>query len=865
MATNCGLRIFTACIGSSNIEATQNGMFNNRPQYIFSFVSVENDIISGRIYWDSDDNVWYVEDTDNNLIISVLPFDRVHPYGTAEEWQNNTLLTYGCLSNSNLFYTTWSNQCPPSYFEFCCSKSNPSTDFFGVQSFEYYGYVDSVFYLESPQFSGCATVIEGPIPNDSVVYNSVDNITTYDTCSNCTGNTLSCYLQPVYAITPPIPPLTADTGCGVNYVLVNECEPITIKPLFVGCEVTNVTTIGGNDGFIELIITGGTPPYEIQWKNGESTQFITNLVTGKYDVTVTDYYGDFVLSNSCYVSGPIQITPTPTPTAIPLYDNFCMTITVDRFSSEPYSIYFEQNGYANGKPMWTDSLNQYSILWDNNRSQPFWFLQGLDETYQINITNTNPQTPPTNQWFVQGAQGNVVISYDECFEDIICATISSLCETENIELTRGEYINEQPAWYGVLPCQTVGDSWFIFYDNVNNVWSTSGLTNVPEATNESIINNNNYIGPFGNFDNLGYYGLFVSNGLCNSQGSLKMAITVNEPISNSDGNIIIELEGGNQPYQYSVDNGTTYQPFPIFENLKSGIYVVTAKDANGLTIKKSVTLKTPPPKVDYRLSLNTTSKRTVNTPTNNVLVYTTIVSTYPALPSGVTVNFDIVHTNTFRKSPSEDSSSLILSSILTKNGEEIGVYSIENSTYTETNSLLSCQNNLIYFTSTTENWNSISISYEDEVKITTVVDITKNGKYSCYIAENNEEYSLFNTSIVGCDNCSLTNQYKLPPATPPAPTPSTPPSSTPVVTPTLSINTFNLGYDPASFTIICFGSAPTSNYYSYDSTINVGTILYTDSVYPLSSFAPAGYYGNASNYYQITGTNGEVISSNSCI
>jgi hypothetical protein len=81
----------------------------------------------------------------------------------------------------------------------------------------------------------------------------------------------------------------------------------------------------------------------------------------------------------------------------------------------------------------------------------------------------------------------------------------------------------------------------------------------------------------------------------------------------------------------------------------------------------------------------------------------------------------------------------------------------------------------------------------------------------------------------------------------------------------LVVNTFNFATDPASFTIICFGTLPTSNYYSYDSTISIGTVLYTDSVEPLSSYASAGYYGNNSVYYRITGVTGEVISIGSCL
>src|SRR5205807_2158411 len=47
--------------------------------------------------------------------------------------------------------------------------------------------------------------------------------------------------------------------------------------------------------------------------------------------------------------------------------------------------------------------------------------------------------------------------------------------------------------------------------------------------------------------------------------------------------------GGTAPYQYSID-GTNFQTAPLFGSLAPGGYLVTAKDAGGLTNTASLTL-----------------------------------------------------------------------------------------------------------------------------------------------------------------------------------------------------------------------------------------------------------------------------------
>ncbi len=84
------------------------------------------------------------------------------------------------------------------------------------------------------------------------------------------------------------------SGCADTLVLpvTLDANPIQLDldPLDVFNGFT-VSCAGGDNGSISINISGGTPPYRVDWNNGDTTQTITGLMEGTYAVTVTDDSG----------------------------------------------------------------------------------------------------------------------------------------------------------------------------------------------------------------------------------------------------------------------------------------------------------------------------------------------------------------------------------------------------------------------------------------------------------------------------------------------------------------------------------------------------------------------------------------------
>ena len=107
-----------------------------------------------------------------------------------------------------------------------------------------------------------------------------------------TSSTLSSLPEGTYTVR-----VEDSNGC-MDTLEVDLSEP---APLVVEDEVTHAYCPDFSDGSIELTeIKGGTPPYQVSWTGGETSEYLYDLLPGTYDYSVTD-------ANGCSVEASVVI------------------------------------------------------------------------------------------------------------------------------------------------------------------------------------------------------------------------------------------------------------------------------------------------------------------------------------------------------------------------------------------------------------------------------------------------------------------------------------------------------------------------------------------------------------------------------
>jgi hypothetical protein len=276
-----------------------------------------------------------------------------------------------------------------------------------------------------------------------------------------------------YCISPTPTPFVTPS---IAYTTKNECDFFTLFPLGVRCIPTNPTTSTSFDGSLNLVVTGGTPPYSFYWSNGQRSDFINNLNFGQYSVTVVDFYGDFSASTTCTLIAP---TPTPTltptntntPTPTTVYPNLCLYLVGNNLL--PITRAFIFYGYENNKPRWSYDGGVNQIYWSSNNSR--WEIRGLTVFDGILVSKTNSLIPD-NGWFIAGGSSTA----DVFVQQGACTTPPMIL---NIQKTNTK-CNDINNCNGAINIDVLGGSAPYAYsiDGGLNYKSSSFFTNLCQGT-----------------------------------------------------------------------------------------------------------------------------------------------------------------------------------------------------------------------------------------------------------------------------------------------------------------------------------------------------------------------------------------------
>ncbi|WP_344789457.1 Ig-like domain-containing protein, partial [Postechiella marina] len=141
----------------------------------------------------------------------------------------------------------------------------------------------------------------------------------------------------------------------------------TIRDVMTGCESSSISTTitsetlkativsntpvdchGEATGSIDINVSGGYPPYTYLWSNGETTQDITGVPSGSYNVDITDDSGClFTFATDVIVNEPKALTATAA-------------------QDSPVVCFGEANGSATVTP--AGGNGNYTYSWDNGET-----------------------------------------------------------------------------------------------------------------------------------------------------------------------------------------------------------------------------------------------------------------------------------------------------------------------------------------------------------------------------------------------------------------------------------------------------------------------------------------------------------------
>ncbi|HEY9047396.1 MAG TPA: SprB repeat-containing protein, partial [Ohtaekwangia sp.] len=115
---------------------------------------------------------------------------------------------------------------------------------------------------------------------------------TYTWSNGATTEDLQNLAAGLYKVT-----VKDSSGCSTE-LAYNLRENNTLK---LNATVTQTSCTDDASGAVDLIVTGGTPPYTYTWSNGVTTEDLSGLTAGLYKVTVTD-------SNGCTATLQVNVS-----------------------------------------------------------------------------------------------------------------------------------------------------------------------------------------------------------------------------------------------------------------------------------------------------------------------------------------------------------------------------------------------------------------------------------------------------------------------------------------------------------------------------------------------------------------------------
>ena len=418
---------------------------------------------------------------------------------------------------------------------------------------------------------------------------------TYSWSNGATTKDISGLVDGNYQVT-----ITDDNNCSITKSFTISMPPAMLAS---GTQ-TNILCNGDATGAIDLTVSGGTTPYTYTWSNGATTQDLSNITAGNYQVTISDASGCTLVRN-------FTITE---PLALLVGENV-----------QDVSCFGVSDGFIDLSV--SGGIAPYSYSWSNGATtQDLFNISGGN--YSVDITDGNGCVTTKNYTIAEPASAlgvTGIVTDENCFGDsqgAISLTVTGGTAPYSYSWNHGPTIKDVAGLgrgaYQVTVTDNSGCS-------VTTNYTISGpdalqLSAVPTQidcngaangeldvtvlggtapytytwSNGASVEDINNLAP-------GNYSLTVTddNG-CTISGSWTitqpLAISIGQTTTHvscfgaSDGAIDITVSGGISPYTYNWSNGATTQDL---NGISGGNYTLTVTDANGCVSSGTYTVVEP--------------------------------------------------------------------------------------------------------------------------------------------------------------------------------------------------------------------------------------------------------------------------------
>ncbi len=323
--------------------------------------------------------------------------------------------------------------------------------------------------------------------------------------------------------------VTDNYGCVGVAATVSVEEPSAISYL-VDSIVDNQCQ-GDETGSISMTLSGGMPPYNLAWNNGDDGATIDELATGEYVLTITD-------QNDCSV-----VTVPPIPVGEPQ-----SSIQVQLIGHQDIACFGDMDGQLSIQAF--GGAGGFSFLWNNGAITPA--IDNLEAGwYQCTVTDVNNCSFITQGYTVEGPDvplnilmpGSEVAHNTECggMEGSIFLFVEGGTEAYSFYWSHGELTQ-----------------------NIDGLASGEYICTVIDANGCQVVSDVFQIEePENNLD----------------------VLMTSTPDTNTIGNgtATAEVTGGSWPYTFEWDQNTGSQTDSIVSGLPAGYYMLTITDANNCT------------------------------------------------------------------------------------------------------------------------------------------------------------------------------------------------------------------------------------------------------------------------------------------